>query len=179
MTCGRTAISPRRILRITRARWSTTAPRARCPRSNPDVDEVRIGFLGPIENHPEQPLGQMMLNGAPLAIEEANARGGYGGKPFRLMVHNDQAVWGASSNEIVKMVYDEKVWAMLGSVGADSTHIALRVSSSPNSLSSTRRPRTHHSRNASSRGTSPPFRMTGCRAIPWRGASIPILGLNA
>jgi ABC-type branched-subunit amino acid transport system substrate-binding protein len=89
-----------------------------------DVDEVRIGFLGPIENHPDQ----MMLNGARLAVEEANARGGYGGKPFRLMVHNDQALWGASSNEIVKMVYDEKVWAMLGSLGADSTHIALRVS---------------------------------------------------
>ena len=92
-----------------------------------DVDEVRIGFLGPIENHPEEPLGRMMLAGVQLAIEEANAAGGYGGKPFKLMIHNDQAVWGASSNEIVKMAYDEKVWAMLGSVGADSTHIALRV----------------------------------------------------
>jgi len=93
-----------------------------------DVDEVRIGFLGPIENHPDQALGQMMLNGALLAIEEANVRGGYGGKPFRLMVHNDAALWGASSNEIVKMAYDEKVWAMLGSISGDSTHIALRVS---------------------------------------------------
>jgi ABC-type branched-subunit amino acid transport system substrate-binding protein len=93
-----------------------------------DVDEVRIGFLGPIENHPDQALGQMMLNGAQLAVEEANARGGYGGKPFRLMVHNDAALWGASSNEIVKMAYDEKVWAMLGSISGDSTHIALRVS---------------------------------------------------
>jgi ABC-type branched-subunit amino acid transport system substrate-binding protein len=93
-----------------------------------DVDEVRIGFLGPIENHPDQRLGKLMLNGAQLAIEEANAAGGYSGKPFRLMIHNDQAVWGASSNEIVKMAYDEKVWAMLGSISADSTHIALRVS---------------------------------------------------
>ncbi len=93
-----------------------------------DVDEVRIGFLGPVENHPDEKLGKMMLNGAMLAIEEANAAGGYGGKPFKLMVHNDQAIWGASSNEIVKMVYDDKVWAMLGSVSGDSTHIALRVS---------------------------------------------------
>jgi branched-chain amino acid transport system substrate-binding protein len=44
------------------------------------------------------------------------------------MVHNDQAVWGASSNEIVRMTYDEQVWAMLGSISGDSTHIALRVS---------------------------------------------------
>jgi ABC-type branched-subunit amino acid transport system substrate-binding protein len=93
-----------------------------------EIDEVRIGFLGPIENHPDQPLGEMMLHGSQLAIEEANAARGYGGKPFQLMVHNDQATWGASSNEIVKMAYDEKVWAMLGSVSADSTHIALRVS---------------------------------------------------
>ena len=93
-----------------------------------DVDEVRIGFLGPVENHPDQALGRMMLNGALLAVEEANARGGYGGKPFRLMVHNDAALWGASSNEIVKMAYDEKVWAMLGSISGDSTHIALRAS---------------------------------------------------
>jgi branched-chain amino acid transport system substrate-binding protein len=93
-----------------------------------DVDEVRIGFLGPLENHPEEPLGRMMLAGVQLAIDEANASGGYGGKPFKLMIHNDQAVWGASSNEIVKMAYDEKVWAMLGSISADSTHIALRVS---------------------------------------------------
>ena len=82
------------------------------------IDEVRIGFLGPVENHPDQKLGQAMLNGAQLAIEEANAARGYGGKPFRLMVHNDQAVWGASSNEIVKMAYDERVWAMLGSISA-------------------------------------------------------------
>ncbi|HLK63438.1 MAG TPA: ABC transporter substrate-binding protein [Bryobacteraceae bacterium] len=93
-----------------------------------DVDEVRIGFLGPVENHPDEALGRMMLNGAMLAVEEANARGGYGGKPFRLMVHNDAALWGASSNEIVKMAYDEKVWAMLGSISGDSTHIALRAS---------------------------------------------------
>jgi branched-chain amino acid transport system substrate-binding protein len=93
-----------------------------------DVEAVRIGFLGPVENHPDERLGKMMLDGALLAIEEANATGGYGGTPFQLMVHNDQAVWGASSNEIVKMAYDDKVWAMLGSISGDSTHIALRVS---------------------------------------------------
>jgi ABC-type branched-subunit amino acid transport system substrate-binding protein len=93
-----------------------------------EVDEVRIGFLGPVENHPDQALGQLMLQGAQLAVEEANTQGGYGGKPFRLMIHNDQATWGAASNEIVKMTYDEKVWAMLGSISGDSTHIGLRVS---------------------------------------------------
>jgi branched-chain amino acid transport system substrate-binding protein len=92
------------------------------------VNEVRVGFLGPVENHPDQRLGKLMLNGAQMAIEEANARGGYGGKPFKLMVHNDKAVWGASSNEIVKLTYDDKVWAIHGSISGDTTHIALRAS---------------------------------------------------
>jgi ABC-type branched-subunit amino acid transport system substrate-binding protein len=92
-----------------------------------DLSEIRIGFIGPLYNHPDQVRGNRMLNGAILAVEEANATGGYGGKPFKLMVHNDSAIWGAASNEIVKMVYDEKVWAIFGSVSADTTHIALRV----------------------------------------------------
>jgi branched-chain amino acid transport system substrate-binding protein len=92
-----------------------------------EITEVRIGFIGPIENHPEAALGKRMWNGASLAIEEANAAGGYGGKPFRLMLHNDSAIWGASSNEVVKMVYEDKVWAIFGSISGDTTHIALRV----------------------------------------------------
>jgi branched-chain amino acid transport system substrate-binding protein len=101
-------------------------------RDVPDPDlkslsEIRIGFIGPLYDHPQQALGNRMLNGATLAVEEANAAGGYGGKPFKLMLHNDSAIWGAASNEIVKMVYDEKVWAMFGSVSSDTTHIALRV----------------------------------------------------
>ena len=92
-----------------------------------DLSEVRIGFIGPVYAHPDQALGNRMLNGASLAVEQANAAGGYGGKPFKLMVHNDSAIWGAASNEIVKMVYDEKVWAMFGSISGDTTHIALRA----------------------------------------------------
>ena len=93
-----------------------------------DVAEVAIGFLGPIREHKDEALGQAMQHGAEMAVDEANARGGYGGKPFSLKIHNDGALWGSSSNEIVKMVYDDKVWAMLGSISGDSTHIALRVS---------------------------------------------------
>ncbi len=47
-----------------------------------NLTEVRIGFIGPIEHNPESIFGLRMLHGAQLAVEEANARGGYGGKPF-------------------------------------------------------------------------------------------------
>jgi branched-chain amino acid transport system substrate-binding protein len=98
--------------------------------ADPDIrqiNEIRIGFIGPIANHPDEVFGRRMLNGAQMAIDEANAKGGYCGKPFKLMLHNDSAIWGASSNEVVKMVYDDKVWAMFGSISGDTTHIALRV----------------------------------------------------
>jgi len=109
-----------------------------------NLTEVRIGFFGPIEHTPDEVFGQRMLHGAQLAIEEANARGGYGGKPFRLMLHNDYdnwqakavygddrptdpTIWGSPSNETVKMVYDDEDWAIFGSISSESTHIVLRV----------------------------------------------------
>jgi ABC-type branched-subunit amino acid transport system substrate-binding protein len=109
-----------------------------------DISEVRIGFIGPIAKQADQVFGLRMLHGAQLAIDEANARGGYGGKPFRLMVHDDYnnwqrgseygperptdpAIWGSASDEAVKMVYDEKDWAIFGSINSESTHILLRV----------------------------------------------------
>ncbi len=92
------------------------------------MSEVALGFLGPLEKNPESVFGIPMLHGAQLAIEEANAQGGYKGKPFVLKIHNDAALWGASSTEIVKMLFDENCWGMLGSVDGQSTHIALRVS---------------------------------------------------
>lgn len=98
------------------------------PKLDPkELTEIRIGFIGPLSNHPEQAFGQRMLQGAQLALDQRNAAGGYCGKPFKLMLHNDSATWGASSNEVVKMVYDDKVWAMFGSISGDTTHIALRV----------------------------------------------------
>ncbi len=109
-----------------------------------NVTEVRIGFFGPVAPNPEAVFGQRMLHGAQLAVDEANAHGGYGGKPFRLMLHNDYdnwqakavygedrptdpAIWGSASNEVVKMVYDDQDWAIFGSISSESTHIALRV----------------------------------------------------
>jgi len=109
-----------------------------------NLTEVRIGFFGPIEHTPDQVLGLRMLHGAQLAIDEANANGGYGGKPFRLMLHNDYdnwqakaeygddrptdpTIWGSPSNETVKMVYDDQDWAIFGSINSESTHIVLRV----------------------------------------------------
>jgi len=91
-----------------------------------DLEEIRIGFLGPLEGSALISLGEQMLNGANLAIEEANKSGGFNGVPFKLMVHNDVGLWGAAANEVVKMD-EEKVWAFMGSIDDIVSHVALRA----------------------------------------------------
>jgi len=91
-----------------------------------DLTEVRIGFLGPLEGSIIQPLGEQMMQGAVLAIEEANKKGGYRGIPYRLMIHNDVGLWGAAANELVKMD-DEGVWAWIGTIDDTNSHVAIRA----------------------------------------------------
>ena len=92
------------------------------------LSEIAIGLFAPIENNPESIFGIPLLHGAQLGIEEANARGGYHGKPYSLKIHNESALWGASSTELVKMLFNENCWAMLGCVDGQNCHIALRES---------------------------------------------------
>ena len=103
-----------------------------------DVKTVKLGFIGPImstvsvatggKSH-EETLGIKMLQGARLAIEEANAGGGYLKRsiPFELVISNDNGLWGASGNEIIKMAYRDKTWAILGTIDGANSHIAIRV----------------------------------------------------
>ncbi|MCG8306490.1 MAG: ABC transporter substrate-binding protein [Cytophagales bacterium] len=90
------------------------------------LETVRIGLLAPLENSKDVPKGMQMKQGAMLALEQANAKGGYKGIPFELMPHNDVGLWGAAANEVVTMD-DEGVWAILGSLNDIVTHVAIRV----------------------------------------------------
>jgi ABC-type branched-subunit amino acid transport system substrate-binding protein len=103
-----------------------------------NLNSVKLGFIGPImstvsvatggKSH-EEPLGIQMLRGARLAVEEANSRGGYLKRkiPFEIVVSNDNGLWGSSGNEIVKLAYKDKVWAILGTIDGANSHIAIRV----------------------------------------------------
>jgi branched-chain amino acid transport system substrate-binding protein len=90
------------------------------------LKEVKIGVLAPLEGSVMSPQGIQMFNGATLAAEEANARGGYKGLPFTLLPHNDVGLWGAAANEVVKMS-DEGAWAILGTIDDINSHVAIRV----------------------------------------------------
>ncbi len=91
-----------------------------------DLKEVRIGLLAPLSGNVMVPQGIQMLQGATLAMEEANKLGGYKGLPFVILPHNDVGLWGAAANEVVKM-NDEGVWAILGTIDDINSHVAIRV----------------------------------------------------
>jgi branched-chain amino acid transport system substrate-binding protein len=115
-----------------------TGPGRAIPEPGPDLKTVKLGFIGPImstvsvatggKSH-EEALGINMLRGARLAIEEANARGGYLKRkiPFELVIRNDNGLWGASGNEIIRMAYKDPVWAILGTIDGANSHIAIRT----------------------------------------------------
>jgi ABC-type branched-subunit amino acid transport system substrate-binding protein len=115
-----------------------TGPGRAIPEPGPELKSVKIGFIGPImstvsvatggKSH-EEALGIKMLEGAKLAMEEWNARGGYFRRhiPFEMDTRNDNGLWGASGNEIVNMAYKNGDWAILGTIDGANSHIAIRV----------------------------------------------------
>jgi branched-chain amino acid transport system substrate-binding protein len=121
-----------------------------------NIDTIKIGFIGPIIDTMSDtvgdlhgralrvnervtrwdgyqashlaPLGKKMLQGAILAIEQANKRGGYRGKiPYKLVVRNDNGNWRSSGREIIMLAYKDSVWAILGTIDGANSHIAIRA----------------------------------------------------
>ncbi|MCD6334582.1 MAG: ABC transporter substrate-binding protein [Candidatus Latescibacteria bacterium] len=91
-----------------------------------DLEEVRIGLFGPLKRTDAVSQGRSMRRGAELAIAEANAAGGHRGKPFEPVFRSDDQIWG-SAREVARLVYEDKVWAVMGSIGSESTHIAEQI----------------------------------------------------
>ncbi|MEJ2238711.1 MAG: ABC transporter substrate-binding protein, partial [Gemmatimonadales bacterium] len=121
-----------------------------------NVETVKIGFIGPIirsvsesvggpEDVPIRvnqrqvrwdgysashlaPIGIKMLQGALLALEQANAKGGYRGRvPYELIVRNDNGNWRSSGRQAVQMAWKDSAWAILGTVDGANSHILIRV----------------------------------------------------
>ena len=88
-------------------------------------NEIRIGFFAP--DKAGDPVGKAMLNAAALAIEEANTAGGFRGIPFRLVNRWAYDPWGAGSKEMIRLIYQDSVWAVIGSINGAATHVAEQI----------------------------------------------------
>ena len=107
------------------------------------LQAVRIGFIGPLTGedrpgnaagiHPVvgDPMkaiwGRRMLRAATMAIDEANAEGGWRGVPFRLVTRTDMVLWGQTSNELARFAYEDDVVAILSSIDSNHNHVLSRA----------------------------------------------------
>jgi hypothetical protein len=85
-----------------------------------NLDEIRIGLLVP--DTLENPVDRNILQAAELTINEANSAGGFQGIPFRIIQRWGYDPWGADSKEMINLVYQDNVWAVVGSIEGDATH---------------------------------------------------------
>lgn len=112
-------------------RFFTAPPEFRGPgRDAPppeDLTAVRIGVLAPRGGR-YAPRGERMLRGVNMAIDEANAAGGYAdGLPFELIVRNESQSWGAAASEAVDLVHDQGVVGLIGALDDAASHVVTRV----------------------------------------------------
>ena len=90
-----------------------------------NLREVLIGYFGPSD--PAHPEGGDIWRAVDLAIEEANAEGGYRGLPFRVIPAWSENPWGTGVSKVARLAYYDKVWAMIGGIDGPSTHLAEQV----------------------------------------------------
>jgi ABC-type branched-subunit amino acid transport system substrate-binding protein len=89
------------------------------------IDEVRIGYFGPADAG-HATAGAMWM-AATMAVEEANRDGGYEGKPFRLLPTWSENPWGTGVRGVIRLVYEEGVWAIIGAPDGPSAHLVEQV----------------------------------------------------
>ena len=93
--------------------------------SSADIAEVLIGYFGPAS--PSHAQAGDMWCAAALAVEQANAAGGYQGAPFRLVPGWSENPWGTGVSDVARMAYVHQVWAIIGGIDGPSTHLAEQV----------------------------------------------------
>jgi len=61
--------------------------------------------------------------GAEMAVKIANERGGLKGRPFQLLTKSMEGPWGTGSKQAVALIFEDEVWAMLGSHDGRNAHL--------------------------------------------------------
>ena len=119
-------------------------------------DAIKVGVYGPFTGG-SSPMGASMRDGARLAAEEINAKGGVLGKKIELVERDDQATPERGAQVMQDLVSNEKVVAVLGPINtgvAPLQLIAWGVAGNVNGVVITS-PRMPSARTAASRAIVP------------------------
>ncbi len=82
---------------------------------------IKIGLLIPDNSSVEAKYG------AALAVQEANEKGGINGQMFQLVTRSMEGPWGTGSKEAVNLIFNEEVWAIMGSHDGRNAHLVEQV----------------------------------------------------
>ena len=91
------------------------------PKAQNEDTDIKIGLLvNDSSNFSAQ-------HAAELAISEANKNENLSGIRFKLLIRSVEGRWGAGSKQSVKLVYEDKVWAIVGSLDGRNAHLTEQV----------------------------------------------------
>lgn len=88
--------------------------------------KIRIALLVPAEHGRDAERAGEMIQGATLAVDRYNTSRGQG-PPVELLVRHDAGPWSAAANQVVSLVAEEGVRALLAPPGGAAAHAALQV----------------------------------------------------
>ena len=78
---------------------------------------IKIGFLI------QEGRYNAAVLGARLAVLTANEEGGLNGRHFELVVRSMEGPWGTGSKQAVELIFEERVWALLGVTDGRNAHL--------------------------------------------------------
>lgn len=82
---------------------------------------IKIGLLIHDESHVDAQYA------AEFAIEEANLKSGINGRKFELLTHSMEGPWGTGSKKAVDLIFQDEVWAIIGSHNGRNAHLVEQV----------------------------------------------------
>lgn len=111
--------------RLTRAAAITAAVLLGMPAALAQ-SEIKIGSLSALTGSASQP-GQAQRDAIQMVINDVNAKGGVGGRKLRLVAEDDQLSPVAAANAARKLVFQENVFAVIGTPNSPTALSALEV----------------------------------------------------
>jgi branched-chain amino acid transport system substrate-binding protein len=80
-------------------------------------EPVKIGLL--VQDNASLSAKQ----GAELAVKLVNEKGGINGRPLQIISKSMEGPWGTGSKQAVELIFEENVWALLGSHDGRNAHL--------------------------------------------------------
>ena len=89
-------------------------------------EPLKIGVYGPLSGDAAM-VGQTMVEGIELATKQINEAGGIDGRMIELIIEDDEQSPKVAVSAVNKLVYDDKVIAVIGTVNSSCTLASMEV----------------------------------------------------